>query len=304
MVSLWIFLFSGFSDMLAKKGEQLLMSNNCLFYLSNGITIPAPGYGTWRVDNESAKSGVLQALQAGYRHIDTAAAYGNEKGVGEAIRQSGLSRSKIFVTSKCWNDHRGRENVKKACQESLDKLGLDYLDLYLLHWPANAVQYEDWDALNQDSWQGMIDLYKEGKVRAIGVSNFKTEHLASLLDSEIKPMVNQIEIHPGWSQSDLVDLCHREGIAVEAWSPLGSGRVLNDPTIVEIAERNGITPAQVCLSHTLQKGILPLPKSVTHERIVSNLRCGGITLSPQDLAAIDALEPLGFSGSDPATVTF
>ncbi len=275
------------------------------FCLANGHTIPAPGYGTWLIDNETAQRCVEDAIKAGYRHIDTAAAYKNEVGVGQAIANCGLQRNELFITSKCWNDHRGYDQVKAACQESLDKLGLDYLDLYLLHWPANQVQYPDnWDEINQDSWRAMIDLYKEGKVKAIGVSNFLVSHLSSLLKMEIAPMVDQIEFHPGWTQDDTVALCQDNNILVEAWSPLGHGKLLENPILVDIGNNHGKSSAQVMIRYALQKNVLPLPKSTNETRIASNLDVFDFELTPEEMTRIDDIHNEAFSGSNPATVTF
>lgn len=275
------------------------------FLLADGQSIPAPGYGTWQVDDQTAKQCVEEAIKAGYRHIDTAAAYKNEAGVGKAIASCGLNRDELFITSKCWNDHRGYDQVKAACQQSLDQLGLEYLDLYLLHWPANEVQYPDnWDEINQDSWRAMIDLYKEGKVKAIGVSNFLVPHLTSLIKMEIAPMVDQIEFHPGWTQDDTVALCQNNKILVEAWSPLGHGKLLEHPILVEIGKNHGKSSAQIMIRYALQKGILPLPKSTNKERIASNLDVFDFELNPDEMRRIDSIQNEAFSGSNPSTVTF
>lgn len=239
--------------------------------MKNGKTIPCPGYGTWKADGNEAVLGTEEALKAGYRHIDTAARYGNEEEIGKAVKDSGIPRKELFITSKCWNDHRGKDAVIAACEESLQKLGLDYVDLYLLLWPASRSQYSSWDEINQDSWQGMMELYRSGKAKAIGVSNFTPVYLNSLMKAEIPPMVDQIEFHPGWTQPQTVQFCKENGIVLEAWSPLGRGEVLKHPLINETATKYQKSPAQICLRYVYQKGVLPLVKSLHRDRLLSNL---------------------------------
>lgn len=276
------------------------------FTLSNGVKIPAIGFGTWQApDGNVAVEAVKCALASGYRHIDTAAAYDNEQSVGRAIAESGIDRKQIFVTSKVWNTDRGYDTTLRAFDKSLALLGLDYLDLYLIHWPAAAHQFDDWQLINARTWQAMQRLYSEGRVRAIGVSNFMPHHLRPLIDeAELAPMVNQIEYHPGWTQPDCVTYCKEMGIVVEAWSPLGRGRVLADPTLKAIAAAHGKSVAQVCLRWELQSGVLPLPKSVTPERIRQNIDIFDFALTPAEMQAIDSMPPTGASGLDPDTVTF
>ena len=276
-----------------------------VYKLSNGVGIPCIGYGTWQTPNgEVATAAVLEALKAGYRHIDTAAAYKNEQSVGEAIRLSGIPREQIFITSKVWNSNRGYEKTVAAFERTLANLGTDYLDLYLVHWPANNRQYSDPDSVNLDTWRALTDLYRAGRIRAIGVSNFKPHHLEPLMKTEIPPMVNQIELHPGHSQSETVEYCKSHGILVEAWSPLGEGRVLSDPTLRAIGEGYGKSSAQVCIRWCLERGALPLPKTVTPTRMVENADVFDFSLSDEDMATIAALEGLGFSGHDPDLVDF
>lgn len=276
------------------------------FTLSNGVKIPAIGFGTWRAtEGDVAVEAVKCALASGYRHIDTAAAYDNERSVGRAIAESGIDRKQIFVTSKVWNTDRGYDTTLRAFDKSLALLGLDYLDLYLIHWPAAEHQFDDWQLINARTWQAMQRLYSEGRVRAIGVSNFMPHHLRPLIDeAELAPMVNQIEYHPGWTQPECVTYCKEMGIVVEAWSPLGRGRVFADPTLEAIAAAHGKSVAQVCLRWELQNGVLPLPKSVTSERIRRNIDIFDFALTPAEMQAIDSMSPTGASGLDPDTVTF
>ncbi|WP_031546458.1 aldo/keto reductase [Salinicoccus luteus] len=275
------------------------------FKLSNGVEIPKVGFGTWQTpDGETAVNAVKQALVSGYRHIDTAAAYKNEGSVGKAIRESGIAREDIFITSKLWNEDRGYENTKQAFENTLKELGTDYLDLYLIHWPANEKQFDDWKEINLDTWKAMTELYKEGKIKAIGVSNFMTNHLEALLDAEVKPMVNQIEYHPGYTQDAVVDLCRKHDILVEAWSPIGSGRLLENEDLTKIADKYEKSVAQLCIRYVLQNDVLPLPKSVTPSRIEENTDIFDFEIMEQDMKTIDAMENVGFSGMDPNDVDF
>lgn len=276
------------------------------FVLRNGYEMPCIGFGTWKMpEGQNAIDAILTAFDAGYRHIDTAAAYENEKSVGEAIRQSGIPRSDLFVTSKLWNADRGYENTLKAFEKSLGDLGLDYLDLYLIHWPAAKGAEDEWQALNADTWRAFEKLYDEGLVRAIGVSNFKPRHLEPLMaQSVVDPMVNQIEMHPGFPQRETRSFCDVRGILVEAWSPLGQGRVLDDDRLLAIAVDYGVTVAQLCIRWALQNGVVPLPKSLTPERIRENVDVFRFDISAEDMKKINGLEQFGMSGLDPDEVDF
>lgn len=275
------------------------------FTLSNGVAIPSPGFGTYLMPEEPATvDAIVQALRLGYRHIDTAYFYGNETCVGEAIRASGLPREEIFVTSKVWNTDRGYQPTLAAFEKTMTHLGLDYLDLYLIHWPAYADKYDNWEDINRETWRAMTELYQSGRVRAIGVSNFKPHHLKALLEGPVKPMVDQIELNPGWQQRETVAFCAQHDILIEAWSPLGRGRVLGHPLLAELGRKYGKAPAQICLRWCLDKGYLPLPKSVTPSRIRENLNIFDFALTPEDIARLDALPPFGESGRDPDNVPF
>lgn len=276
------------------------------FTLNNGITIPSIGYGTWQVENgPAAVQTVAEALRIGYRHIDTATCYGNEKSVGEAIARSGLDRRDLFVTSKVWNTDRGYDSTLKAFERSLSDLGLDYLDLYLIHWPASPHRFSDWQHINAETWRAMEELMKAGKIRAIGVSNFMPHHLDALLSTaDVVPAVNQIEFHPGCKQPECVSYCRAHGILVEAWSPLGCGRVLGNEILGRVAARHHCSPAQLCLCWILQQGILPLPKSSTPQRMRDNLELPDVELTPEDMQELDALGSCGASGLHPDTIDF
>lgn len=283
-----------------------LTSFNDLLTLHNGVHIPCVGYGTYKVPAEVARASVASAIQVGYRHIDTAAYYQNEKGVGQAIKDSGLPRDDFFVTSKVWNTDRGYQQTLDAFEASLSALNMDYLDLYLIHWPANYLQYgKDARALNADTWRALEDLYLEGKVRAIGLSNFLPHHIDALMETaRILPMVDQVELHPGWLQRGVLRYCQDAGIVVEAWSPMGRSAVLENPELVKIAHRLGITTAQLCIRWVIQHGALPLPKSVHPDRILSNTKVFDFLIPETDMEAIDALVNLGGQCARPDDVLF
>ncbi|MDF2685648.1 MAG: oxidoreductase [Clostridia bacterium] len=271
------------------------------YILKNGVKIPCIGYGTWQTpDGETAKSSVKYALECGYRHIDTAAGYGNEKSVGEGIKASGIKREEFFVTTKHWITDRGYEKTIAAAEKSISALGLDYIDLYLIHWPAVEKTFKDWKEINASTWRGFEKLYKDGKIKAIGVSNFLPRHIEALLENaEIPPMVNQIEFHPGYTQPEVVKWCKQRSILIEAWSPLGCGKVLGDKILGVIAEKYGKSTAQLCIRYALQHGVLPLPKSVTPERIKENAKVFDFEITAADMEEIDAIPKLGYSGYYP-----
>ncbi len=276
------------------------------YKLSNGVSIPCIGFGTFLTPEDEVTLSVKAALEAGYRHIDAAAIYGNEKGVGRAIKESGVPREEIFVTSKVWNTERGYEKTKAAFQKTLDDLGLTYLDLYLIHWPANRRQFGDGAAdLNAQTWRAMEDLYLEGRIKAIGVSNFWPHHLEALMKTaRIMPMVDQIEYHPGWMQEAVVSYCEAHHILVEAWSPLGRSAVLQREELKEIAESHGKSAAQVCIRWEMQHGILPLPKSVTPSRIAQNADVFDFVLSEEEMKKIDTIHDCGVHYELPDEVDF
>ena len=273
--------------------------------LSNGVMIPNVGYGTWQSpDSEITVEGIKTAVSAGYRHIDTAAVYGNEVSVGKGIAECGIPRKEIFITSKVWNTMRGYDKTLTAFEKTIDDLKVSYLDLYLIHWPAASNQYDDWEEINLETWRAMTELYKAGKIKAIGVSNFKPHHIDALMKTEVKPMVDQIEFHPGLLQEETVKYCKDNGILVEAWSPLGTGKMLSNPTLIEIAGKYGKSVAQVCIRWCLQHDVLPLPKSVTGSRIKENNDVFDFELKHEDMVTIDSLEYFGGSGLDPDKIDF
>lgn len=261
--------------------------------LANGVEMPRLGLGVYKAqEGDEVENAVQAALKAGYRSIDTAAFYENETGVGRAVRKSGIAREDLFITTKVWNDRQGYEETLKAFEESLSKLDLDYVDLYLVHWPVSGKYKETWKALEK--------LYKEHKVRAIGVSNFKIHHLEDLIeDCEVNPMVNQVEFHPRLAQKELLGFCGEHDIQLEAWGPLMRGKILDHPTLVEIAEKYGKTAAQIVLRWELQLEVVTIPKSVNENRIKENADLYDFELTPDDMAAIDDLNQDERTGPDP-----
>ena len=266
--------------------------------LANGVPMPYLGLGVFLAkDGNEVEQAISYALEAGYRHIDTAAIYKNEEGVGNAINNGQIRRENIFVTSKVWNADQGYESTKQAFEESLNKLKIDYLDLYLIHWPVKG-KYKD-------TWRAMEEIYRQGKVKAIGVSNFMQHHLEDLLqDAEIKPMVNQMEFHPYLVQQSLLDFCGQYDIQYEAWSPLMKGKIFEVPELLALAEKYQKTVVQVVLRWNLQKGVVTIPKSVKKERIVSNADIFDFELSAEDVAGIDALNRGERVGPDPDNFDF
>jgi 2,5-diketo-D-gluconate reductase A len=254
----------------------------------------------WQTPNDVAVTAVRAALDAGYRHVDTAAAYQNEDGVGEGIRASGLDRADVYVTTKVWNADQGYDAALRAVQASLKRLKLDYMDLCLIHWPSPH------RGLYLDTWRALIAAREEGLVRAIGVSNFQAEHLDRIIgETGVTPVLNQIELHPRFQQKALREANAQRGIRTESWSPLGQGRLLEDPTIGRIAARHGRTPAQVIIRWHIESGLIVIPKSVTPSRIRENFDVFGFSLDADDMAAIAALDdPGGRIGPDPMTASF
>lgn len=276
------------------------------FVMHNGKTIPCIGYGTYKTSEEEVYDAVIAAIKAGYRHIDTAAFYKNEAGVGRAVRECGVPREEIFVTSKVWNTDRGYENTKRAFAESMERLGLEYLDLYLIHWPANKKQFGDEaKKINAETWRALEELYAEGKIKAIGLSNFLPHHIEELMEgAKVKPMVDQIEFHPGWAQLEVSEYCLKNDIVVEAWSPLGRKDALDNEVLREIGAKYRKSAAQVCVRWVMQHGILPLPKTVNPGRMAENADVFDFELTAEEMRTIDELENLGGQCALPDEVDF
>ena len=276
------------------------------FELHNGVQIPCVGFGTYQTPNgEIAVTAVNNALALGYRHIDTAAGYGNEESVGIAVKQSGIKREEIFITSKLQNSDHGYENTMKAFEKTMKNLDMDYLDLYLVHWP-NPIKYRnEWQSANAGTWKAFEELYKAGRIRSIGISNFHPRHIEELMKTaEIAPMVNQIRLCPGDTQDEVVAYCKLHNIVLEAYSPLGTGRIFEVPEMQVIAEKYGKTVAQICIRWSLQMGFLPLPKSITESRIKENADVFGFELLAQDVQTISDLKGCCGYSLDPDMATF
>lgn len=276
------------------------------YTLSNGVEIPVIGLGTWQIQNGAAAvQSVLDAIELGYRHIDTAQGYGNEESVGKAIKRSNVKREDIFVTSKLQNSYRGYDKTMEVFHESLKKLEMEYMDLFLIHWP-NPVSYrENWEEMNSESWRAMEDLYKEGKIRAIGISNFLPHHIDALMKTAtITPMVNQIKLCPGTPQTDTVQFCREKNMLLEAYSPLATGKVFEVKEIQELANRHGKSIAQICMRWSLQMGFLPLPKTTKTERMKENADIFDFFLTDEEIKILTHITGKCEGYTDPDTITW
>lgn len=266
--------------------------------LNDGYSLPLIGFGTYKT--EDTLMSVQAAIESGYRLIDTASIYGNEKEVGEAVKRTRVPRQHLYITSKVWRTDLGYDATRKAFRNTLKRLSLEYLDLYLIHWPANSKNYKDWVKVNAETWRAMEELQDEGHIRSIGVSNFWPEHLEELLNTaKVPPAVNQIEYHPGYQQTTVVDYCQSQNIALQAWSPLTRGWFQDHPLLNEIAGKHGKTVSQIILRWTVQQGLLPLPKSSRPQRIKENIDIFDFELSRDEMSAVTNMQPQGFSGERP-----
>lgn len=273
--------------------------------LANGVGIPCLGFGTWKTPAEQAIASVQHALEAGYRHIDTATAYNNEAAVGAAIASSGIPREEIFLTSKLWNPYQGYQSTLDAFERSMEWLQTDYLDLYLIHWPHDRKYFDNWEEMNRETWRAFEKLYKDGCIKAIGVSNFRPRHLDNLLNHcEIAPMVDQVEVHPGMPQEEILAYCKAHNMVVEGWSPLATGKIFSVPAMQEMAQKYGKSIAQLCLRWCVQRGVIPLPKSVTPSRIAENAQIFDFELAQEDIDRISGLTECGWSGLDPDNLVY
>jgi 2,5-diketo-D-gluconate reductase A len=262
--------------------------------LSNGRSIPQLGFGTWQISNADVPRAIESAFAAGYRSIDTAAVYGNEQGVGAAIRTGNVDRSELFVTTKVWNDCHGYDNTRRAFDESLRRLGLDYVDLYLIHWPVPKLD------LYVDSWRALIKLQEEGRAKSIGVSNFNESHLSRIIkETGFVPAVNQIELHPRFLQKKLRDFHARHKITTESWSPLGQGKLVSDKLISELAAKHGKTAAQIILRWHIEQGLIAIPKSSNENRLRQNIAIFDFRLDADDMAKLGKLDRDARIGPDP-----
>lgn len=274
--------------------------------LKNGVFIPSIGYGTYDATDEEIFNGTLCALKSNYRLIDCAYYYKNQEAIGRAIKASKINLKDIFISSKVWNTSRGYMNTINEFNKTLKELGVSYLDLYLIHWPANYYQFKDEaKRINQETWRALEDLYLEGKIKAIGLSNFLPHHIEQILETcKIKPMVNQIEFHPGINQNGVISYCKDKGIVLEAYSPLGRKEVLNNEVIVELANKYHKTPAQIAVRYVLETGIIPLPKSKSLERMQENIDVFDFSLSEEDYKKIKDLVIFSSFSKNPDNIDF
>lgn len=270
------------------------------YTLNNEVKIPCVAFGTYKAAQGNNVKILKMAIESGYRYFDTASFYGTETYLGQAVRESGIPRDEFFIASKMWKDEMGYEAAKEAFEKSLKRLGMDYLDLYLIHWPQPSPDSKDWKQIDAETWRALEELYEAGKVKAIGLSNFLPHHIECLLENcRVRPMVDQIEFHPGHTQETVVAYAQEQGILVQAWSPIGRGRVLADELIVKLALKYGVSPAQVCLRYALQRGVVPLPKASSEKRMKENQALFSFEISKEDMYRIGAMPPVGWSGEHP-----
>lgn len=297
---------SGSAAALQQRSFPVFSSLADKLVLSNGVQMPGIGFGTWQVPTDSTlENAVSAALKLGYRFFDTAQIYGNASAIGRGVLLSDLPRAEIFISSKIWTSHRSYDGVMRAFTDIIEQLKTTYLDQLLIHWPATQGEPMIWQSQNAGTWRALEDLYEQGAVKVIGVSNFLPHHLVPLLArARIRPMVNQLEIHPGYPQFAAVNFCFKQNIAVQAWSPLGRGGLTHHPLLIELGEKYGVSPALIALRWSLQHGFIPVVKTLDAEHMKSNLDAFGLTLEDEDMTRLDTMQQVAFSGLHPDTVTF
>lgn len=270
------------------------------YNLSNGMKIPCMGFGTYNAKGGDNFKIISTAIEAGYRYFDTASLYQTERALGNAVKASGISRNEFFIASKLWFDEMGYKAAKEACKNTLKRLETNYLDLYLIHWPKRSEKDNNWKELQKETWTALEELYAEGMVKGIGLSNFLPHHIDNILSfANIKPVADQLEIHPGYTQEAAVSYCKRHDIQVQAWSPLGRGALLDNPVILSFAEKYGVTASQICLRFCIQKNIIPLVKASSMERMLENKDIFGFEISSEDMHIIECMPQTGWSGEHP-----
>lgn len=270
------------------------------YILNNGVKVPCRAYGTYKAAEENNFDIIRTAIETGYRYFDTASFYGTEKYIAEAIRDSRIPREEFFIASKLWKTEMGYNETKEAFKRTLNNLDTDYLDLYLIHWPLPTPEYRDWKQLDIDTWRAMEELYLEGKIRAIGLSNFLPHHIENIIENcKVMPAVDQLEFHPGYTQEAAVIYCKERDIKVQAWSPIGRTRILQEPLVLDISKKYNVSPAQVCLRFALQKNVFPIPKSSSAERMKENQDIFSFEISKEDMYRLDTIPQTGWSGEHP-----
>lgn len=270
------------------------------YKLNNGVENPCLGFGTFKTADGKGAEVLRMAIDSGYRYFDTASFYETEKHLAEAIKDSGIDRKEFFITSKAWKTEMGYKQVKEAFARTLENLQTDYLDMYLIHWPLPTEECTDWKTLDIETWKGIEELYRAGKIRAIGVSNFLPHHIENLLQNcDVRPAVNQIEFHPGYTQELTVEYCREKNILVQAWSPIGRSVLLSNPMLIKMAERYKVSVAQLCIRYAVQRGIVPLPKSSAMERMKENQDVFGFHIEKEDMFRLGTLAQTGWSGLHP-----
>lgn len=266
------------------------------FTLNSGLKIPAIGFGTYKAGLDS----IIKALEEGYRYFDTASYYGNEGDISLALIRTGIKREEVFIASKIWKSDMGYENTLRAFSRTLENLGIEYADVIMIHWPRPNLNDEEWKALDLETWRAMEYLYSQGKIKALGLSNFLPYHAENIFSRcEVMPSVAQFEFHPGHTQAFALEYYRRKGIQVQAWSPMGRGRVLDDILIRELSGKYHVTPAQVCIRFCIQEGVMPLPKSSSPQRMRENLECVNFAIDDEDILRLENMPPLGWSGEHP-----
>ncbi|MBQ7170003.1 MAG: aldo/keto reductase [Synergistaceae bacterium] len=264
--------------------------------LNNGLIIPAIGFGTYKAGLDS----IIHALEGGCRYFDTASYYGNERDISRALGQTGIKREEVFIASKVWKSDMGYDSTIKSFSQTLENLGSDYVDVYMIHWPRPNLQLKEWKELDIETWKAMEYLHSQGKIKALGLSNFLPYHAESIFSRcEVVPSVAQLEFHPGHIQFPALEYYRRKGVQVQAWSPIGRGRVLSDELILELAGKYHVTPAQICIRFCIQEGVMPLPRASSPERVRENLECLNFALDDEDILRLENMPPLGWSGEHP-----
>lgn len=274
------------------------ISDTCL--LSNGLEIPCLGFGTFNPAGGDNNTIIQTAIEAGYRYFDTASIYETERALGQAVRQSGIDRTEFFLASKVWIDEMGYAGTKQALERTLNRLQTEYLDMYLIHWPRRQENDTDWKERDLETWRAMEEAYAEGKIKALGLSNFLPDHMKNIIENcQVMPVANQLELHPGYMQESAVAYCESNHVLLQAWSPLGRSRLLQSPVMLDMAAKYGRSPAQISLRFLMQHGMVPLVKASTMERMKENMDIFDFEISPEDLSVIECMPPTAWSGEHP-----